>query len=59
MQKLKNTKNNMVLKWVVVKHDTWNNEADAFKHAFMQADLALKTTVGLSKIAGDRHEKER
>ena len=40
------------------KHDTWNNEADAFKHAFMQADLALKTTVGLSKIAGDRHEKD-
>ncbi|OLA94579.1 MAG: hypothetical protein BHW64_03120 [Candidatus Melainabacteria bacterium LEY3_CP_29_8] len=35
------------------KHDTWNNEADAFKHAFMQADLALKTTIGLSKIAGD------
>ena len=37
-------------------HDAWNNEADAFKHTFMQADLALKTTVGLSKFAGDFHE---
>lgn len=37
-------------------HDAWNNEADAFKHTFMQADLALKTTVGLSKFAGDIHE---
>lgn len=23
------------------EHATWNNEADAFKHAFMQAQLAL------------------
>ena len=37
-------------------HDAWNNEADAFKHTFMQADLALKSTVGLSKLAGDIHE---
>lgn len=40
------------------KHDAWNNEADAFKHAFMQADLALKSTSGLSKLAGDYHELE-
>lgn len=39
-------------------HDTWNNEADAFKHTFMQADLALKMTTGLSKLAGDYHEKQ-
>ena len=38
------------------KHDAWNNEADAFKHTFMQADLALKSIVGLSKFAGDFHE---
>ncbi len=37
-------------------HDAWNNEADAFKHTFMQADLALKSIVGLSKFAGDFHE---
>lgn len=23
------------------EHATWNNEADAFKHAYMQAQLAL------------------
>ena len=23
------------------EHDTWNNEADAFKHTFMQADLHI------------------
>ena len=39
-------------------HDTWNNEADAFKHTFMQADLALKYTTGLSKLAGDYHENQ-
>lgn len=37
-------------------HDAWNNEADAFKHTFMQADLALKSFVGASKIFGDFHE---
>ena len=40
------------------KHDTWNNEADAFKHTFMQADLALKYTLEISKYAGDTHENE-
>ena len=39
-------------------HDAWNNEADAFKHTFMQADLSLKLNVGLSKLAGDDHELE-
>ncbi|MDD3593901.1 MAG: hypothetical protein PHX18_04660 [Candidatus Gastranaerophilales bacterium] len=40
------------------KNDTWNNEADAFKHAFASADLALKLTQAGSKIIGDKHEKE-
>ncbi len=40
------------------EHDTWNNEADAFKHTFMQADLALKFLLGISKYAGDKHEKD-
>ena len=31
-------------------HDTWNNEADAFKHTFGSADLALKTTIPVSKF---------
>ncbi len=26
-------------------HDAWNNEADAFKHTFMSADMALKTNA--------------
>ncbi len=38
------------------EHDTWNNEADAFKHTFMQADLALKYGITGSKLAGDWHE---
>lgn len=32
------------------KNDTWNNEADAFKHTFGSADLALKTTIPVSKF---------
>ena len=32
------------------EHDTWNNEADAFKHTFMQADLFLYKCY-ISKIA--------
>lgn len=40
------------------KHDTWNNESDAFKHTFMSADMALKTYVGLSKRIGDMHEEK-
>ena len=38
------------------EHDTWNNEADAFKHTFMQADFALKYGITGSKLAGDWHE---
>lgn len=30
--------------------DTHNNEADAFKHAFGAADIALKTTSGRLKL---------
>lgn len=39
-------------------HDTWNNEADAFKHAFGSADMALKSYIGMSKTIGDRHEQD-
>ena len=38
------------------EHDTWNNEADAFKHTFMQADLVFKYGISGSKLAGDWHE---
>jgi len=38
------------------KEATHNNEADAFKHVFMQADITLKSTSGISKILGDYHE---
>lgn len=34
----------------------WNDEGDAFRHAFMQASLSVKSTTGLSKVAGDFHE---
>lgn len=40
------------------ENDTWNNGADAFKHTFMQADIALKATAGISKALGDRHEED-
>ena len=40
------------------RHDTWNNEADAFKHAFMSADLSLKYTNIGSLILGNYHEIE-
>ena len=32
--------------------DTWNNEADAFKHTFGSAELALKYTTGISRAIG-------
>ena len=38
------------------KHPTWNNEADAFKHAFMQAILAQRYTIPMSLVAGWFHE---
>lgn len=37
-------------------HATWNNEADAFKHAFMQAQLTLWTGKHIAKGLGDFHE---
>ncbi len=40
------------------KEATHNNEADAFKHTFMQADIALKTNLGISKAFGDKHEDD-
>ena len=39
-------------------HATWNNEADAFKHTYMQAQLALWTGKHIAKALGDRHEKD-
>lgn len=39
-------------------HATWNNEADAFKHAFMQADLARKWGNFIAEQAGNFHEWE-
>ena len=37
-------------------HDTHNNEADAFKHAFMQSWLAFNFGKIISKTLGDWHE---
>ncbi len=36
--------------------DTWNNEADAFKHTFMQARLTVQYNNALAKAAGNIHE---
>lgn len=36
----------------------WNNEADAFRHAYMQAYLTLRFGDSLAKFLGDDHEKE-
>lgn len=38
------------------KHATWNNEADAFKHAYMQAYLSLIKGSIISFSAGIEHE---
>lgn len=35
---------------------TWNNEADAFKHTYMQAQLSLWAGKHISKALGDFHE---
>ena len=46
------------------EHATWNNEADAFKHAYMQwylADKGLLNVVkgnSFAKLLGDQHERE-
>lgn len=39
-------------------HATWNNEADAFKHTYMQAQLALFAGKHIAKFAGDYHEMQ-
>lgn len=38
------------------KHDTHNNQADAFKHTFGSAETALKSNTTLSKMLWDVHE---
>ena len=40
------------------KHATWNNEADAFKHTFMQAHLSLLFGKNVAKYVGDWHEND-
>lgn len=40
------------------EHATWNNEADAFKHAYMQAWLALNWNKTVSAGIGYFHELE-
>ena len=40
------------------EHDTWNNEADAFKHTFASAWLAFKYNNLTSKAVGNFHEGE-
>lgn len=40
------------------EHATWNNESDAFKHTFMQAQLALLGNEDIAKHLGNRHEKD-
>ena len=37
---------------------TWNNEADAFKHAYMQAYLQLRFNKDVTRTFGDFHEWE-
>lgn len=39
-------------------HKAWNNDADAFKHAFMQAVLSLRTNDTFSHMLGTGHEIE-
>lgn len=40
------------------EHATWNNEADAFKHAYMQAVLSIDYGNAASTVAGYKHEIE-
>lgn len=39
-------------------HTSHNNEADAFKHAYMQAELTLWLGRFIAKIIGDIHENK-
>ena len=38
-------------------HSTWNNEADAFKHAYMQAWLTYLYNTTIAKKLGGLHER--
>lgn len=40
------------------EHATWNNEADAFKHAYMQWYLSWYYGYTIAKRLGDMHEDE-
>ena len=40
------------------KHATWNNESDAFKHAYMQAHLSTLLGKHVAKFVGDWHERD-
>ncbi len=40
------------------EHATWNNEADAFKHAYMQADIAIHDNSFKAATLGYKHELE-
>ena len=40
------------------EHSTWNNEADAFKHAYMSAILSIRYDEISSVTAGLKHEIE-
>ena len=37
-------------------HTSYNNEADAFKHCYFQAELTLFLGKTIAKFIGDRHE---
>ena len=37
---------------------SYNNEADAFKHTFLQADLTLRFGAYVAKYLGDKHETD-
>lgn len=39
-------------------HTSYNNEADAFKHTYMQAELTLWLGRFIAKIIGDMHENK-
>ena len=40
------------------EYATWNNEADAFKHTFMQAVLSMRYNDTVSHILGNKHEMD-
>ena len=40
------------------EHATWNNEADAFKHTFMQAQLSLMFGKFVAEQLGNKHERD-